>query len=472
VFTFNHSKMKESKEIKTILVTVFHSLVSKNIINTDAVRTLSNSEAYRIVLLVPTHKLEFFIKEYAHEKFLFEPVNMNAPVERWIEKTMHTVSMLLMDTNFLRYKRHEIVDRDSSIVGYLKHSLRLAFVYLFADRLLFGRFFRYIDRALMPRDVFNEILNKYEPDLTFTTDIFEQLGGQLIHEAQLRNIRTVGMVRSWDNCHSKGLLRAFPDVFIVNNDVIKDELIRIHGVPADMITPVGLPQFDNFIRKVPMNRREFFLAHGLNPTKRLVMFAPGGSSLTDTDADIAEILLRARENGELPSDIQFFVRNHPQHPADFSALKGAHDFFVQTPGVILDPTTHKENELTPSDQDFLRNILAHTDVLIWLATSLCLDGLVYDIPQIVVNFDGFQHGRTYFKSVKRYHDEGQMIKLFELNPFRVANSSSELIECTNMYLSDKTIDSEQRESARKQQLYSSDSESGMRVAEILKAQLS
>jgi hypothetical protein len=464
--------MKESKEIKTILVTVFHSLVSKNIINTDAVRILSNSGTYKVVLLVPTHKLEFFIKEYAHEKFLFEPVNMTAPVERWIEKTMHTVSMLLMDTNFLRYKRHEILDRDTSIAGYLKHSLRLVFVYLFANRPRFGRFFRHLDRALMSHDIFNEILNKYEPDLIFTTDIFEQLGGQLIHEAQLRNIHTVGMVRSWDNCHSKGLLRVFPDVFIVNNDVIKNELIRIHGVPADRITPVGLPQFDNFIKKAPMNRRDFFLANGLNPAKRLVMFAPGGSTLTDTDADIAQILLRAHEKDELPRDVQFFVRNHPQHPADFSALKGATDFFVQNPGVILDPTTHKENELTPSDQDFLRNILAHTDVLIWLATSLCLDGLVYDIPQVVVNFDGFEQGRTYFKSVKRYHDEGQMIKLFELKPFRVANSSSELIEYTNMYLSDKTIDSKQRENARKQQLYSSDGESGRRVAEILTAQLS
>ena len=69
----------------------------------------------------------------------------------------------------------------------------------------------------------------------------------------------VGMVRSWDNCYSKGILKAIPDTVIVNNETIKRESFDIHGVDEDTICPVGVPQYDHLSKILETEEREEFL---------------------------------------------------------------------------------------------------------------------------------------------------------------------------------------------------------------------
>ncbi len=462
--------MSTTPKQKVILVTVFHSLVSKNILNTEALTILRDSGKYKIVLLVPDIKKAFFEQHYGHENIVVEGTDMFSFGGRTMEALMHNLSKLLIDTHYLHYKRRELLDADRSFFGWVRYFCREILVKLFSSITVFRSLFRFVDTLSSRADVFSDIFSTYNPDLVFSTDLFEQMGGQLLREARSRHIPTVGMVRSWDNCLSKGLLRVAPDTAIVNNEVIREELIHIHAVkPAD-IKIVGLPQFDSFISKPKVDRVTFFSQYGLDPEKKLVMFAPGGNVLSDTDGDICKILVDARDEGRLPKDIQFFVRNHPQHPADLSNFKDVRGMFIQSPGEVLDTRTHKETELTPDDQDFLRNILAHTDILIWVATSLCLDALVYDTPEVVVNFDGYKE-KDYYHSVKRYHNEDHMKKMFALKPFRVASSPEELITYLNMYLGDSTVDAEGREAVRKQQLFTMDGKAGKRIAEILESRL-
>lgn len=451
---------------KVILITVFHSLVSKNILNTDAIINLRDSNKYKIVLLVPQIKKDFFVAHYAHKNIAIEGIDMQTFGEGWKENLMQTLAKLLIDTHYLHYKRRELLDSEKTIVGWIKYGIREFIVYACAGKSFCIHIFHKIDILLGSKEIYKSILTTYKPDLVFSTDIFEQMGAQLLREAKERNIKTIGMVRSWDNCLSKGLLRIKPEIFIVNNEVIKDELVTIHGVTESSINVVGLPQFDRFISEKPENKKTFFKNNNLDPEKKLIMFAPGGNVLSLTDPDICRILISAIEEGRLPHNVQIFVRNHPHHPADLDYFKNREDIIVQSPGVILDSSTHKETELTPGDQDFLRNVLAYTDVLIWVATSLCLDALVYDVPQVVVNFDGFQT-KNYYHSVKRYHDEDHMKKMFIHRPFRIANNSEQLISNITMYLNDKSIDGRERELVRNQQFYKVDGHAGKRIAQIL-----
>jgi|GEM_PF-707802 len=454
------------KKQKVILVTVFHSLVSKNILNTDAIIHLRDSNKYKIVLLVPKIKKNFFDLHYAHKNIVIEGIDMQTFGEGWKENLMQTLAKLLIDTHYLHYKRRELLDSKKTIDGWIKYAIRELIVYACAGKNFCIHIFHKIDLSFGKKEIYKSIFSTYKPELIFSTDIFEQMGAQLLREAKDQNIKTIGMVRSWDNCLSKGLLRIKPETFIVNNEVIKDELITIHGVSESSINVVGLPQFDRFISENPQDKKTFFEKNNLDPEKKLIMFAPGGNVLSDTDPDICNILITAMKDGLLPNDVQIFVRNHPHHPADLDYFKNRDDIIVQSPGSILDSSTHKETELTPVDQDFLRNILAYTDVLIWVATSLCLDALVYDVPQVVVNFDGFQT-KNYYHSVKRYHDEDHMKKMFALKPFRIANNSEQLISNIDMYLKDNTIDSRERELVKKQQFYKVDGHAGERIAQII-----
>ena len=447
---------------KTIFITIFHSFVSKNILNTAAVQQLRDSGKYRIVLLVPEIKKDFFQEHYRHEDIIVEGVSIQLIVVRSV---MHIASQLLINTHYLHYKRKEAFDADQSFFRWVNYGAREFIVMIFANKMFSRIIFRYTDYFLSKKNFFSSLFEKYQPELIFSTDIFEQAGIQLVREAQGRGIKTVGMVRSWDNCLSKGLLRAVPETVMVNNSVLAKELQDLHGVHKDAVEVVGLPQFDSFVTQAPKSREEVFSKLGFDPNKKLVLFAPAGSILSDADGDICDILLNACEKGSFKEDVQFFVRNHPHHPADLSKFENVPGFYVQYPGSVLDASS-KETELTPDDQDFLRNILAHTDVLLWVATSLCLDALVYDVPEIVLNFDGYKQ-KEYYNSVRRYHDEGHMKKMLALNPFKIANNPEELIEYVNTYLEDRAIDSDAREKVRNQQLFCVDGKSGSRVASVI-----
>lgn len=454
----------------TLLVPIFHSLVSKNVLNTDALGTLMRSGTCRIVLIVPALKQDFFKKHYETDSVEIVGMDIRPSDFGWWSQLMHKTSMLLVDTHYLHYRRKEILEADRSVLRNFKHLVREAIVKIAADKKWAISLFRYLDHTFSKRTIFSTIFERYQPDVVFSTDLFEQVSGQLLREAMSRGIRTVAMVRSWDNCLSKGILRHTANEYLTNNEVLKEELISIHGVSSDKITVTGLPQFDSFTNQQPADRESFFLKHGLDPDKKLVLFAPAGKVLSDTDADICKMFLSAQDEGRLPADLQFFVRNHPQHPADFSSLISHPNLTIQNPGQKLDPKTDKETEMTPDDLDFLRNILAHTDVLVWVATTLCLDAIVYDVPQVVLNFDGYQQ-KDYYHSVKKYHDEAHMTKMFALHPFKVANSESELIGFIKDYLDDPGIDAQAREKVRQQQLYKIDGLSGKRVSDRLIAAL-
>src|SRR5436190_20879471 len=101
--------------------------------------------------------------------------------------------------------------------------------------------------------------------------------------------------------------------------------------------------------------------------------------------------------------LHFFVRNHPNHPADLSRFKGNPHFTIQRPRHAFD-ANEKNTELEPDEQKLLADLLYHSDVVMYVATSLGLDASAFDKPQIMVSFDGHEK-KMYTKSVERYHDE-------------------------------------------------------------------
>ena len=61
--------------MKTIFVTVFHSFISKNILNTDVFKNILQTEDLRIVLLVPFNKKDFFENIYSEKNIIIEGID-------------------------------------------------------------------------------------------------------------------------------------------------------------------------------------------------------------------------------------------------------------------------------------------------------------------------------------------------------------------------------------------------------------
>lgn len=454
--------------MRTIFLSSFHALISKNILNTDVLRILRDDRDLRVVIFVSRNKAPFFERHYAGGNVIVEGVDAARIAASKANTFFSRLLFLMIDSHYLWYKRVERRDAAPTPLAWIKYWMYGALVKILSGSRMLNRAARFLYRACTPKDFFAVYFEKYHPDLVFSTDVFDPFDAQLLKEAEHRGVRKLGMVRSWDNCYSKGLMAVPPDHLLVNNELIEEEARTLHDIPAARITIVGLPQFDAFVNQERMPREAFFAKIGVDPGKRLVLFAPAGALLSDTDGQICDILEKARAEGKLKSSIHFFVRNHPNHPADLSRFANAPHFTVQVPGHAFDANP-KDTELDPDDQRFLADLLYHSDVVMYVATSLSLDSTVYDKPQIIIDFDGYEK-KEYTKSVARYHDEDHMKKLIATGGPRVVRDADAMIATIEAYLEDPALDREGRQRVVKEQLYRIDGKSGERVVfEILES---
>lgn len=453
--------------MKTVFITCFHSFISKNILNTDVLKRFREKNDLRTVIFVPEKKVAFFEKHYAEKDVIIEGVDTARIAESRVNTFFSRLFFLMIDSHYVRYKREERMRARSGMAGRIKYHLHTGLVYILSRTRFLRHLVRFLFLRLAPVDFLGGYFSRYRPALVFSTDVFDAVDAQFLKEAKGNGVPTLGMVRSWDNCYSKGLLGVLPDRLLVNNEILKEEAVTIHGVSRRSIAIVGLPQFDAFVNEKRTPRREFFENLGISPRERLILFAPAGSILSDTDWQICEIVERARKTGEIGHPVHFFVRNHPGHPADLSRFKENVHFTIQDPGHVFDASNRKTTELEPADQKFLADLLFHSDIVMYVATSLSLDATVYDKPQIMIDFDGYEK-TDYAKSVRRYHDEDHMKKLVATGGVRVVRDKEELVASINAYLDNPRLDSEGRQRIVREQLYRIDGKSGERVAkEIL-----
>jgi len=452
--------------MKTIFITSYHGLISRNVLNTNVLKILRRQDDLKIVLLVPSNKKEFITKYYGADNVIVEGVDLDNFIEA--NKFWYRLSFLLQNTRYVRDQRKEYLWKNRNLIGYFNYWW-LSFWAMILSYLPFvKKVYRWADFRFSPKDAFSEFFDKYNPSLVFATDIFGQADLLLVREAKYRGVRVIGTVRSWDNTTTKGLLRIFPEKIIVSSPTVKRELVKLHGYKQENILVVGLPQFDAWLSGPTQTREEFFAQIGADPNKRLILFAPAGSILSDTDWQLCQILKDALDDGSLPADLQFLIRNHPQHPADLSKFNPDSRFIIETPGARNMGWIDKMMELKPEENDHLRNSIYYSDIIMYVATSLGLDASVYNKPQILVSFDGYEQ-KPYIKSVRRYNKEDCLNKLVKCGGTRVVNNKDEWIKAINDYLTDPTLDQKGRDRVVDEHLYKIDGMAGERIVdEILK----
>lgn len=450
---------------KKILITSFHNFVTKNILNTDVLTILKSQPDSGVILAVPNDKLDFFKQTYEDSLVEVVGVDMDALGQNPRVKFFSRLFFSLQDSHYLSYKKQERLDKSRTLVGYLKYYREVCFTKCLAWASWLFPFWRRLFICLVRPASITRIFDDYRPGVVFSTDVFSEVDVLFAAEARRRRLILIGMVRSWDNCHSKGILRVLPDKMIVNNDTLKRAAVTIHKMDPRHIFVGGLPQFDHFLNEPRTPREQFFNSLGLDPLKKLIVFAPAGMILSDTDWQIGEILDQAISRSKIVQSAQVLIRNHPNHPADFSKLIATKNFVIENPGKTFNQNP-KETEITRQDSIHLADTVYYADLVIYVATTLGLDALVYNKPQIIINFDGWEE-KDYYHSVRRYHDEDHMAEMITCGGVRVVSSVKEMIQSINDYLNDPTLDQTGRDKMVIQQLYKLDGRSGKRIGEFI-----
>lgn len=448
--------------MKTIFITSFHQLISRNILSTPLLKLLLQKGDIRVVLLVPDDKKDFFQKEFGRTGVLVEGVP-RALTRRDI--FLRYLALSAVDTKALEVIRKAEFDALSSWLLRMVGRKRLG-----------QRAIRAADRFLTPRGRFAKFFDQYRPALVFSTDMQNENDVRLMHEAKDRKVPVVAMVRSWDNFTTKGILRVLPRILVVPNEIVKREAETLSFVPEDRIVPVGIPHYDRYLdikfkiqnpkSKISYNtgdvlsREEFCLKFGLDPAKKIILFSPIGNRFIRNNL-LDKLVLETLSL----LDANILVR---LPPSDYVTLDGfktkkAHVVF-DTPGT--GPTKDRKlNELSQGDDARLIAELAHCDVVVTGQSTIAVDASMFNKPVVIIYFDEVE--RSYWESVKRYYDSEYYRPVAESGGVRFAKNPEELNSLVGQYLENSRLDEEGRARIAREQAYKIDGKATERLAQVL-----
>ncbi len=186
----------------------------------------------------------------------------------------------------------------------------------------------------------------------------------------------VGYVASWDHTVGKGVISRHVDRYVVQNETMRGDLARYHGVDPRRVVVTGWPQTDVFCRPRPRAGYEALLrGYGLDPALPLVLVMGNTPTNAPHEGRFVERLVAWwREAGRGRFSLLF--RPHPRDhdwQRRFAAAAGQEGAYVQAPSY--------------TDLDVLATLLRHGSCVVANAGTILLDSLVNDRPAVCVVYD-------------------------------------------------------------------------------------
>lgn len=443
--------------LKTIVITIYDGLISKNILRSDAFKILQTIPHLRIVLLVQPNKVSYFRERFSSANVFVAAAP--APTYPKLDEFFFWVATCSTPSasSWFRIQSYTLFN---PLKFFGARLLRLLGQLTWWRRLLNVLYEWAPDRS------YETLLQTYQPDLVFVANLISSHDTRLMKAAKQRGIPAVGMVKSWDNIGNKAFVYLHVNVLMVPNEVVRDEAVAFLRVPEDAIRIVGLPQFDSYVDKTRiMLRTEFFKRIGADPEKKLILFAATGREWTPDEPDILEALSKAIERCDIKEPVQVLVRFHPKYENPIDRLSQLPHLICERPGVFA---TRKlgEWEFEEGDIEHLMNSLYHADVCINTASTMAIESMVFDKPTIGIAFDGLRRLPPH-RSVSRFYQFPHNKKLVALGGEEIVHSMPEHITAINRGLRDPAFRAEGRARTRDRECYRLDGKAGERIARVI-----
>lgn len=426
------------KEHYRILITVSEGSITRNILRSFVLEKLLDIPELSVVLLVPEEKHEAYLGEFGSSR-------VSVVAYRSAALTFYGRLMNYLARNGLKTETILTDQKTHSKFG-VKYLLKRALIVSLGSMYVFHLFIRLLVSFREPSGQALRIFQDLKPDLLFATDVQDEIDVDIMLVAKKTGTRIVGMVRSWDNLTSSaGLLQIVPDKLIVWNPHLYDAAVEVQHIPKSMITMVGIPHFDWYKKEeIFIDRETFARQVGLDPAKKIILFAGIGDFHAPHETEVAGMVAEALERGDVRADAQILFRPHPNFMV-------ARERVLQFPKTVFDEGvayyTGKDKgswEMDSAKIAHLVNSLRHADIVITTASSMTIDAVAFGKPVICIGFDG-EKDEPYYQSVRRYYrDFSHYIAMTKTKGFQLANNREELIRAINAYFENPQMDEEGR----------------------------
>lgn len=437
--------------MKTIFISCFRGIISRNILATDAFDMLRDRADIRVVIIAPESRIQVLTKEFGGPNVVVEGVAV-LPL-RGAEHVMWVIATNLLMTGTRRVQRRAKLARDHNWFDY-GASL---FVGALGRVKPVRQLFRFFANRIVSSE-FISLFERYRPSLVFSTDIYDPYDVKLMRQAHHAGVRIVGMVRSWDNVTSKTLLTFIPEELVVNSERIKAELVRYGDVRPECVTAVGVPHYDRYLNEHNRTPREQFIREvGLDPSQKLILFTPPSDRYLKGDP-IAPVILDALS----PVKANVLVR---------FPLVGKSEVENYTPpaNVVFDSPANSPDfgdvHLDRAADQHLADSIFASDLVITWASTMIVDAAVFDKPIILVGFDATP--RPYGRSIQQYYDYDHQRRIIETGGCRLVKNTDELVRAVEEYLISPGRDHEGRAKIMREYCGELDRYAGKRLGTLL-----
>lgn len=451
--------------MQTILIPITTNFFSRNFFRTDAYRLLKAESDIRMVFLVPAERIKYYSSEFGHERSVFAPLKDSSGVLS--EQLFKFLEVSSIHTRTATYQQMTELTRDGAQAGIVKRLPIFLFQRLFWA---FGMF--RIWRALIrfvygafPSAEYGDVFKNYRPDLVFCPTLLyaENL---FLKEAKRRDIRTAGLVHSWDNFYSKAILRVHPDILLVHTDSIRDQAVRFGDFPKERIRVIGIPQYDMFFRREGiMPRNEFFRRIGGNPSKKLILYAFSGKAGLTIDFEMLAVLSKIKS--ELGGGVEVLIRPYPRFDLSEEKLdevRKRYGFLGER--ALYHVGTGKQSwEFDDDSLSFLSSSMYHADVVINLYSTFFVESALFGKPLIAPAFD--ISPRNYWNSARRFFEWEHLDDIRRHGAIRFARSPEELSGYIRTALSGNSGNVLTLDSLIQKEVQYTDGKSGERLAHTL-----
>jgi hypothetical protein len=254
-----------------------------------------------------------------------------------------------------------------------------------------------------------------ERPAVFLANIQMQAVVPFIIGARRSRLPVVGHIASWDHTVGKGIVAPGLHRYIVQNDVMRDDLARYHGIDPKRVVVTGWPQTDVFYRRRPRAEYERVIRElGLDPARPVVLVMGNTPTNAPCEARFVERLLSWWDESGEHSRFSLLFRPHPrdrQWRERFAAGLFREGIAVQEPSF--------------TDLATLAVLLEHGDCVVSNAGTILLDALVNDRPAVCVLYDegGPPGESSALKNVSGEHYKS----LIESEAFYRASSFDEVV---------------------------------------------
>ena len=195
--------------------------------------------------------------------------------------------------------------------------------------------------------------------------------------ARRLGVPVVGYVSSWDHTVGKGAISPYAQRYVVQNETMRDDLVRYHGIDPRRVAVTGWPQTDVFHRRRPRAAyEELVRGLGLDPARPLVLVMGNTPTNAPYEDRFVRRLLDWWHDSGADGRFQLLFRPHPRDRRwreRFALPEGTSGAAVQEPAY--------------TDMETLATLLQHGDVVVANAGTILLDSLVNDRPAVCVLYD-------------------------------------------------------------------------------------